>query len=53
MKKYRYALSSVAGVINPIAGLVFSAADSFIFSKLLSGWKPNHFINTHYDDFIK
>lgn len=53
MKTYRYALAGIAGVINPVAGLAFSAADSFIFSKLLSGWKPNHFINTNYDDFVK
>ncbi|MFA5956128.1 hypothetical protein [Hyphomicrobium sp.] len=34
------------------AGLGFSAIDTFYLDKLLNGWKPNHFIEGPYREFV-
>jgi len=43
-KTLRYALTTALGFINPVAGVVAGGADSLVIDKLLSGWRPNHFV---------
>lgn len=43
-KTLRYALTTALGFANPVAGVVAAGVDSFVVDKLLSGWRPNHFV---------
>lgn len=52
-KGLRYVLGIGAGLINPPAGLAFSAADTFLLDKIKLGWKPSHFVNGRLKEFIR
>lgn len=49
------ALSEIAGhpVAGTIAANVLSAADFFLFDKLLKGWKPNQFVEGPLKQFLR
>lgn len=48
----RYAMTSAIGLVGPLTGLAVSAADTFLVNRILGGWKPNHFIEGSYTDFV-
>ncbi|MDF3827788.1 MULTISPECIES: hypothetical protein [unclassified Pseudocitrobacter] len=52
VKIFRYIASTSLGLINPTAGLLVSAIDTFLLDKLNLGWKPNQFINSTLKNFV-
>lgn len=52
-KIVRYLLATVAGALNPGAGVAAGLADSFLIEKLLGGWRPSHFIKERLRPFIE
>ena len=44
VKAARFTVTELSSLI-PVVGTVVSAADTFFVDKLLTGWKPNHFID--------
>jgi len=44
-KGLRFLVTNTIGLINPVAGIVTSAVDSFIVDKLLNSWHPNFFLD--------
>ncbi|WP_438393629.1 hypothetical protein [Caballeronia sp. DA-9] len=52
-KTLRYALTTGAGFMNPVVGVLTSLADTFLIEKLLSGWRPNHFVAKKLDPFVR
>lgn len=52
-KCIRYAITLALDASNPIAGLAAGFVDNFVLEKLLSGWRPNHFIDTRLKPFIR
>jgi len=51
-KSMRYAFTLALDASNPIAGMVAGFVDNFVLEKLLSGWRPNHFITTRLQPFV-
>lgn len=51
-KSLRYMLTLALDATNPVAGLVAGFADNFVLEKLLSGWRPNHFISKRLSPFV-
>jgi hypothetical protein len=51
-KILRYLVSAAVGIFHPVAGLSVSAADSFLIEKILSGWRPNHFVQRQLKPFV-
>ena len=51
-KALRYVIGAAVGVIEPAAGLTLSAGDSFLLEKIVSGWRPNHFIESQMKSFV-
>ncbi|WP_025598187.1 hypothetical protein [Burkholderia sp. WSM2230] len=43
-KTIRYAMTTALGFVGPVTGTLSALADSFVVDKLLSGWRPNHFV---------
>lgn len=41
----RWSFSNAIGMIEPISGTIYSALDTFVLDKLLSGWSPNLYLN--------
>jgi len=52
-KSLRYILTLAVDTTNPLAGLVSGFVDNFVVEKLLSGWRPNHFISGRLAPFIQ
>ncbi len=52
-KSLRYMLTLALDATNPAAGLLAGFADNFLVEKLLGGWRPNHFVNTKLQPFIR
>lgn len=52
-KTLRYALTTAIGFVGPAAGVVSGIADSFVVEKLLSGWRPNHFVAKSLAPFVR
>lgn len=61
-KTFRWALFTGAGLaadalgaggMGTCVGVAISALDNFMIDKLLKGWKPNHFILSELDKFVK
>jgi len=44
--------SVVPGPYGAIAGLALNAVDSFLFERLVAGWKPNHFVGQSLVPFV-
>jgi hypothetical protein len=51
-KSMRYAFTLALEASNPIAGLVAGFIDNFVLDKLISGWRPNHFVSTRLHRFV-
>lgn len=51
-KSMRYAFTLALDASNPVAGLIAGFVDNFLLEKLLSGWRPNHFVNTRLEPFV-
>lgn len=52
-KGIRYLLTLAADATNPVAGFAAGLIDNFLIEKLLSGWRPNHFINKRLAHFLR
>jgi hypothetical protein len=52
VKTLRYALTTALGFVGPVSGAVSGIADSFVVDKLLSGWRPNHFVVKNLSPFV-
>lgn len=52
-KSIRYVLTLGLGAVNPVAGIVAGLVDNFVIDKLLSGWRPNHFVSTSLVPFVR
>jgi hypothetical protein len=52
-KNLRYILTLALDATNPVAGLVAGFMDNFVIEKLLSGWRPNHFISGRLGPFVQ
>lgn len=53
VKSLRYVLTLALDATNPIAGLASGFVDNFVVEKLLSGWRPNHFVSAKLSPFIQ
>jgi len=53
VKSVRYMLTLALDATNPVAGLAAGFMDNFVIEKLLSGWRPNHFVNGKLSKFIQ
>lgn len=51
-KALRYFVGAVVGLCEPVAGLSVSAADSLFIEKILSGWRPSHFVERQLKPFV-
>ncbi|CAG0931512.1 hypothetical protein PLCT1_01795 [Planctomycetaceae bacterium] len=51
-KSVRYMLTLALDAANPVAGLVSGFVDNFVIEKLLSGWRPNHFVDSKLGPFL-
>ncbi|MCA3028984.1 MAG: hypothetical protein ING66_10345 [Rhodocyclaceae bacterium] len=52
-KTLRYILTVGLDATNPIAGLAAGLIDNFFVEKLLSGWRPNHFVTGKLEPFLR
>lgn len=52
-KSLRYVLTLGLGATNPIIGATAGFVDNFLVEKVLSGWRPNHFISGKLSPFIQ
>ena len=52
IKTLRYIVKLGVGTLNPIAGGVVSAIDTFLLEKVFGGWKPNHFVEKRLLPFL-
>lgn len=52
-KSVRYMLTLGLDAANPVAGFVAGFLDNFVVEKLLSGWRPNHFVSTKLAPFVQ
>lgn len=52
-KSLRYVLTSALGATNPAVGLASGFVDSFVVERLLSGWRPNHFVSGKLSPFVQ
>jgi hypothetical protein len=51
-KIVRYVIATAVGVVEPALGAAISAADSLLLDKLLTGWRPSHFVERHLRPFV-
>jgi hypothetical protein len=51
-KSMRYAFTLALDASYPVAGMIAGFVDNFVLEKLLSGWRPNHFIATKLQPFV-
>ncbi|MBX7169324.1 MAG: hypothetical protein K1X74_23530 [Pirellulales bacterium] len=51
-KTVRYVFTQTLEAFNPLLGVATAVADNFIIEKLLSGWRPNHFVEYRLAPFI-
>lgn len=52
-KVLRYMFNLGLEVTHPTAALAASLADHFLIEKLLSGWRPNHFVTGKLQPFVR
>jgi hypothetical protein len=51
-KTARYIMTTALGATNPVSGIASGFVDTFLVEKLLSGWRPNHFISRRLRPFV-
>lgn len=52
-KTVRYLFTTALEAHNPILGAAATFADGFVVDKLLSGWRPNHFVENRLGPFLQ
>lgn len=52
-KSLRYMLTQALDATNPGVGFVAGLMDNFVVEKLLSGWRPNHFVSGRLGPFVQ
>lgn len=52
-KTVRYLFTLALEAHNPFVGTAAAIADNFVIDKLLSGWRPNHFVENRLGPFIE
>ena len=52
-KSLRYVLTRALEATNRTVGFVSGIVDNFVVEKLLSGWRPNHFVSGKLSPFVK
>lgn len=52
-KSLRYVLTLALDATNPGASLIAGFMDNFVVEKLLSGWRPNHFVAGRLGPFVQ
>lgn len=52
-KSLRYVLTLALDTTNPAVGFVSGFIDNFLVEKLLSGWRPNHFVSGRLLPFVQ
>ncbi len=52
-KSIRYVLTLAIDATNPAVGFVSGFIDNFLVEKLLSGWRPNHFVSGRLLPFVQ
>ena len=52
-KILRLILSTTVGAINPIAGILASAADALLYDNISEEWQPNQFVNGRLIPFLE
>lgn len=52
VKTIRYMICTVAGLVSPATGAALSAADSLLLDRVLSGWRPHHFVHGRLTPFV-
>ncbi len=53
VKTLRYVLTLALDATYPVAGMLAGFADNFLVEKLLGGWRPNHFISSRFEPFVR
>lgn len=51
-KSIRYLFTLALDTTNPAVGMISGLVDNFIVEKLLSGWRPNHFVSGKLAPFV-
>jgi hypothetical protein len=51
-KGLRYLLTLALDQTHPVAGIAAGIADNFLVEKLMSGWRPNHFVERRLTPFL-
>lgn len=51
-KSIRYLFTVALDATNPAVGMISGFVDNFIIEKLLSGWRPNHFVSGKLSPFV-
>lgn len=52
-KSLRYVFTLALEAVDPIVGLASGFSDQFLVEKLLSGWRPNHFVEEKLAPFVQ
>ncbi|BDT69545.1 hypothetical protein os1_37360 [Comamonadaceae bacterium OS-1] len=52
-KSMRYVLTQALDATYPAAGFVAGFVDNFFVEKLLTGWRPNHFVSSKLSQFVQ
>ena len=52
-KSLRYFLTLALDATNPVMGLASGFIDNFLVERLLSGWRPNHFVSGRLLPFVQ
>ncbi|MDP3651959.1 MAG: hypothetical protein Q8R67_09785 [Rhodoferax sp.] len=52
-KSVRYMLTLALDATNPVVGILAGIFDNFVIEKLLSGWRPNHFVSGKLSPFVQ
>jgi hypothetical protein len=52
VKAMRYMVNTIAGVLEPVTGLILSTGDAFALEKMIGGWRPSHFVDQNLKPFV-
>jgi hypothetical protein len=52
LKFLRWSFSNGISAIEPITGIIYSAADTFVLDKLYNGWSPNLYLNNSLSTYL-
>lgn len=52
LKFLRWSFSNGISALEPITGVIYSAADTFVLDKLFNGWSPNLYLNNSLSTYL-